>query len=73
MLVVFGSTVVRLPAGLRRPLSPDPFARYTQGSSTSYLLLLSDSARVALHLLSYEPHNEGMSHSEKLIVNYEGT
>ena len=27
----------------------------------------------ALHLLSYEPHNEGMSHSEKLIVNYEGT
>ena len=26
-----------------------------------------------MHLLSYEPHNEGMSHSEKLIVNYEGT
>ena len=26
-----------------------------------------------VHLLSYEPHNEGVAHSEKLIVNYEGT
>ena len=25
------------------------------------------------HLLSNEPHNEGVAHSEKLIVNYEGT
>ena len=25
------------------------------------------------HLLNYEPHNEGFAHSEKLIINYEGT
>ena len=25
------------------------------------------------HLLNYEPHNEGHAHSEKLIINYEGT
>ena len=29
--------------------------------------------RINPHLLSYEPHNEGQAHSEKLIVHYEGT
>ena len=29
--------------------------------------------RATLHLLNYELHNEGVAHSKKLIINYEGT
>ena len=70
MLVLAGAKAATGPAAAAAAATADTAAH--RGIVIG-IVVIGAGIGIVMHLLNYEPHNEDHAHSEKLIVNYEGT